>query len=65
MYPIINRGNRDRKFHLRIKGWLRRKQKLASYQIPREINAVENFPHARAFDTSFAPYNGDLNIKVS
>ena len=44
MYPCINRGNRDRKFHLRIKGSLGSKQKLASYQIPREKNAVENFP---------------------
>ena len=44
MYPCINRGNRDRKFHLRLKGSLGSKQKLASYQIPREKNAVENFP---------------------
>ena len=43
MYPSINRGNRDGKFNLRVKGCLESKQKLASYQIPREMNAADNF----------------------
>ena len=46
MYSIllktgINRGNRDRKFDLCIKGCLASKKNSESYEIPREMNTVE------------------------
>ena len=69
MYPSINRGNRDRKFHLGIKGCLGSKQKFASYQTPREMIAVDNFfptsPTPGRLTGVFAPYSGEFEYKGS